>query len=186
MNHEERAAWIRRGIIALLAVIVVVGVWLFPEKKPPPATVAEAPKYDLEVVHFHQPGNPESDEIASSLAKIAVKYQKIVLVSQVDMTTHPAEAAAQGVKKAPSVIMSAGGKRVFAFRGKWAHAQIERKVDEILRGLKAVGKDWRPDVKGFDSGGKTAPGPPGVVAPSGNTKPVLPDPQSRETPAPKP
>jgi hypothetical protein len=31
----------------------------------------------------------------------------------------------------------------------WPHDKIERKVEEILRGLKRMGKDWRPQVKGM-------------------------------------
>ncbi len=209
MNHEERAAWIRRGIVVFLAVIVVMGVWLFPGKKAPPPLPVAAPKFDLEIQHFHQAGNPESDEIARSLSRIQEKYQKVLILKQVDMAAQAAEAAAQGVKKAPSVIMMVEGKRVFAFQGKWPHSQIERKVDEILRGLKAVDKDWRPDVQGIDQGGKVtlpqsgspAKAPPGAVppsgkpkpaapagmtVPSGNSKPALPDPQPREAPLPKP
>lgn len=160
MTHEERATWIRRAIIAFLALVVAAGVWFYPKpQKPVTTTAVETMKYDLEITHYHQPGNPESDQVAASLANIGKKYQKIVLIKQVDIVANPLEAKAQGVKTAPSVIMMAGETRAFAFRGPWPQAQIEHKVEEILRGLKAVGKDWRPDVKGFAPGNNATPKP---------------------------
>jgi hypothetical protein len=41
---------------------------------------------------------------------------------------------------------------VFEFSGLWDYPAIERKVEEVLRGLERVGKDWLPDVKGMQRG----------------------------------
>jgi hypothetical protein len=164
MTHEERATWIRRIFFVFLALAVVAGVWLYPKPKAPVTTRPhEVIQYDLEITHYHQPGNPESEKIAESLAKIGKKYERIVLIQSVDITANPQAAKANGVKKAPSVIMMAGKQRAFAFQGPWPQPQIERKVEEILRGLKAVGKDWRPDVKGLKPDANlppTNPSPP--------------------------
>ena len=36
MTNEERANWIRRGIILFIAVVIVLGVMFFPKKPAPP------------------------------------------------------------------------------------------------------------------------------------------------------
>jgi len=60
--------------------------------------------------------------------------------------------------------MMAGEVRACKFQGLWTQSQVERKVEEILRGLKRVDKDWRPDVKGMQPGANTAPAPPAKPA----------------------
>jgi hypothetical protein len=47
------------------------------------------------------------------------------------------------------VIIISGKEKVFEFQGLWSQAQVEQKVDEILRGLKRMTKDWRPAVPGM-------------------------------------
>ncbi|MCU0750244.1 MAG: thioredoxin domain-containing protein, partial [Akkermansiaceae bacterium] len=149
-----------------MAVVVVVGALLYPTPKPEPKAVAtqEEAKHDLEIIHFHLPQNPESEQIADSLNKIAKKYGEQILVTRVDINAEPERAKAEKVTKPPKVVMMAGTVRACRFQGVWTEAQIERKVEEILRGLKRVGKDWRPDVAGMENA-PTKPGIPGQAAP---------------------
>jgi hypothetical protein len=175
VTHEERANWIRRGIILLLAIGVAAGVWFYPERKPPPAaaeSAADAVHYDLEIFLYHQPGNADSEQMAASLAKVAEKYSKQVRLNVVDITAHPEKAAAEKVTRPPKTVMMVGEIRACKFQGVWTERQIQLKVDEILHGLERMGKDWRPDVKGMQNAPAGVPGAPGVPAPPG--KPAAP------------
>lgn len=154
MTHEERAAWIRRIFILLLTAGILAGVWYYRESEPPPPPAVASKNYDMEIIHYHAPGNPESVEIAESLNAIGKKYAMQVLVTRVDIVANPVLAKTRGVKSAPRVSMMTGGTEAFAFQGVWPRDQIERKVEEILRGLKRVGKDWLPEVKGMQPAGK--------------------------------
>jgi hypothetical protein len=167
MTHEERAVWIRRGIVLFIAIAVVLGVLFYPKKPAPPpkAQAKEEITYDIEILHFHQQKNSESDQIADSLAKIAKKYGKQILVTTVDITAEPERAKVEKVTKAPKVVMMAGEIRACKFQGVWTQAQIERKVEEILRGLKRMGKDWRPDVQGMKPATGPANAPPSTAPP---------------------
>ncbi len=172
MTHEERATWIRRGFLLFLAVIVASGAWFYPEKKPKPAaTETEGPKHLIEILHFHQPGNAESETLADHLSRIEEKYGGQVLVTRIDVNAHPERAREEKVTKPPKVVMMAGELRACKFQGLWTKAQIEFKVEEILRGLKRMGKDWRPDVQGMKpTTGESAaapapPAPPRSAAP---------------------
>jgi hypothetical protein len=159
MTHEQRAIWIRRGIILSVSIGVLLGVWLFPEKKPeakPVAAAAGEAKHLIEILHFHLPGNPESEVIAGHLAKVQTKYGEQLLVTRVDVQKDPERAKAEKVTKPPKVVMMAGTVRACKFQGVWTQVQIERKVDEILHGLKRMGKDWRPDVQGMQSAQQAA------------------------------
>ena len=192
MTHEERATWIRRGFVLFVAVCVVVGVLLYPSKKPEAkndsANAAEA-THDLEIIHFHLPKNPESETMADYLNKVETKYNGQVLVTRVDIAADPERAKAEKVTKPPKVVMMAGTVRACKFQGLWTQAQIERKVEEILRGLKRMGKDWRPEVAGMQTapegpkiptfGNKPAangtPAPAPAGAPANPTPPAQPD-----------
>lgn len=163
MTHEMRATWIGRAFLLFLAAGVGIGVWVYPKPKASTAaatTEAEMLEYDLEIIHYHLPANPESEQIAESLNKVGKKYGAQVLVTRVDIAANPAAAAAEKVTKPPKVVMMAGTVRACKFQGVWTQAQIERKVEEILRGLKRVGKDWRPDVKGMQPSAEPLPPPP--------------------------
>lgn len=150
MTHEERANWIRRGIILFIAIGVLLGVWFYPEKKPEVRQAEQVQaKHLIEILHFHLPGNPESEALADSLNRIQAKYGGLVLVTRVDIQKEPDRAKAEKVTKPPKVVMMAGEIRACKFQGVWTQAQIERKVDEILHGLERMGKDWRPDVQGM-------------------------------------
>lgn len=159
MTHEERANWIRRGIILFIAIGVLLGVWFYPEKKPEPKQVAasqEQAKHLIEVLHFHLPGDPDSEKLADSFNKVETKYSGLVLVTRIDVQKEPERAKAEKVTKPPKVVMMAGEVRACKFQGLWTQAQIELKIDEILHGLERMGKDWRPDVKGMQSATPTA------------------------------
>lgn len=158
MTHEERAKWITRGFLLFLAVALLTGAWFFPETKPKEDTAKEDTiKYDLEIFHYHEPGNPESEQIADNLNRVGRLYDKYVKVTRVDITAHPELAAAEKVTKPPKVVMMAGETRACKFQGVWTFDQIELKVREILRGLKRVGADWRPEVQGMQPGTDVAP-----------------------------
>ena len=108
----------------------------------------------MEIIHYHEPDNPQSTEIAKTLNEIGKKYAMQVLVTRVDIAANPLLAKTRGVKSAPHVSMMTGQTEAFAFTGVWPRDQIERKVEEILRGLRRVGKDWLPEVKGMQPAGK--------------------------------
>lgn len=161
-----------------MAVVVVVGALLYPTPKPEPKAVAtqEEAKHDLEIIHFHLPQNPESEQIADSLNKIAEKYGEQILVTRVDINAEPERAKAEKVTKPPKVVMMAGTVRACKFQGVWTYGQIERKVEEILRGLKRVGKDWRPDVAGMENAPNkpAVPGQPAGPSPASTGAATLP------------
>lgn len=152
MTHEERATWIRRIFILFLSTGVIAGAWFYRKTElppPPPPPAATATDYDMEIIHYHDPDSPQSVQIALSLNEIGKKYAMQVLVTRVDIRANPLVAKTRGVKSAPHVSMMTGKTEAFAFQGVWPRDKIERKVEEILRGLKRVGKDWRPEVKGM-------------------------------------
>ena len=102
-------------------------------------------------IHFHTPNQPESENIADSLNRIAYKYCKQVLVVRVDVTSASggAWAGLENVSRTPDVLMTAAKQRACRFQGVWPYLQIEKKVDQILFGLERVDKNWRPEVKGM-------------------------------------
>ncbi|MEO5917317.1 MAG: thioredoxin domain-containing protein [Luteolibacter sp.] len=153
MTHEERAKQIKRIFFLVLAVAIIAGVYFYPapvDKKP-----ATAAKQDdrLVIYHFHLPKDPASEQIADTLNKVQTKYEKYVIVNRVDFQQHPEIAKQQGVTKPPHVVIFAGTQKVFEFQGLWSQVQVERKVEEILRGLKRIDKNWRPPVAGMKPAG---------------------------------
>jgi thioredoxin-like negative regulator of GroEL len=161
VTHEERAKWITRGFLLFLAVGILAAVWFYPDKKPPVAAAGIVARHDLEIVHYHLPGNPESERLADYLNAIEAKYKSgQVLVTRVDITARPDLAKAEKVTKPPKVVMMAGEVRACKFQGVWTQVQIERKVEEILRGLKRHGKNWRPEVQGMQTAPNATPAPP--------------------------
>lgn len=103
----------------------------------------------LAIIHHHLPGDPASEQLADILNKVQKKFGKLVIISRVDFKAHPEIAKAHGVTKPPHVIIISGKEKVFEFQGLWSQAQVEQKVDEILRALKRMTKDWRPAVPGM-------------------------------------
>ena len=143
---------IKRIFFLVLASSIGAGVYFFPEKKvEKPATATTAPVTDnrLVVVHHHLPDDPASEQIADILNKVGKKYEKYLVVNRVDIKKSPELAKAQGVTKAPHVIVLSGSEKVYEFQGPATQIQVERKVEEILRGLKRIDKNWRPPVQGM-------------------------------------
>jgi thioredoxin-like negative regulator of GroEL len=106
------------------------------------------------IIHCHAPGNPESEQMADILNNIARRYGDQVKVIRVDIIAHPEFAKAEKVASPPKIVLTAGIKRQSELQGLWPQKSVEQKVDEILRGLKRVGKDWLPEVKGMQPAGK--------------------------------
>lgn len=155
MTHEERASLIKKILLVGVLIAIVAGAWIYrksaaiPPKELEKALVTKSAESGLAIVHHHLPGDPASEQLADILNKVQEKYGKLVIVSRVDSKLHPEISKAQGVTKPPHVIMISGEEKVFEFQGLWSQAQVERKVDEILRGLKRMPKDWRPSVPGM-------------------------------------
>jgi thiol-disulfide isomerase/thioredoxin len=108
------------------------------------------------IIHCHAPGNPASEQMADILNNIARRYGDQVKVIRVDVIAFPEFAKAEKVTSPPKVVLTAGVRRESEIQGLWPQKSVEQKVDEILRGLKRVGKDWRPEVKGMQPAGKPA------------------------------
>lgn len=113
------------------------------------------------IIHCHVPGNPASEQMADILNNISRRYGDQVKVIRVDIIAHPEFAKVEKVASPPKIVLTAGIKRESELQGLWPQKSVEQKVDEILRGLKRVGKDWLPEVKGMQPAGKPAkPTPP--------------------------
>jgi thioredoxin-like negative regulator of GroEL len=112
------------------------------------------------IIHCHAPGNPESEQMADILNNIARRYGQQVKVIRVDITAYPEFAKTEKVARPPKLILTAGSERASELQGLWPQPQVEQKVDEILRGLKRVSKDWLPEVKGMQPMSKSAPPTP--------------------------
>ncbi|MEO7099726.1 MAG: thioredoxin family protein [Luteolibacter sp.] len=156
MTHEERAIVIKRILLLVLATAVVTAVWFYPKPVKKVETKAEAappPDTALQIADYHIPGDPNCEKMAEILNKVQKKYDRLVHVTFIDVKAHPELAKAEGVTKAPHVIISADKNKVFEFEGVWNQEQVERKVEEILRGLKRVDKNWRPTVAGMKPAG---------------------------------
>lgn len=156
MTHEERAKLIKRIFMPLLFAAIVAGVWFYPKSgagDPVEKAVTTSPENGLLIVLHHLPGDPASEQMAEILSRVQTKYGKQVIVSQVDFKLHPETSKAQGVTQPPHVVIISGTEKVFDFQGPWPQAKVEFKVEEILRGLKRVGKDWRPPVPGMKPAG---------------------------------
>lgn len=154
MTHEERASRIKKVFFVGLVLAIVAGVWFYPKPAAEaPVEAVVSPENGLALVHYHLPGDPASEQLADILNKVQRKYGKLVIVSRVDIKLQPQAAKAQGVSRAPHVIIIAGKQKVFEFQGLWSQPQVEQKIDEILRGLKRMGKDWRPPVSGMKPAG---------------------------------
>ncbi len=153
MTNEQRAKIIKRVFFLVLTLAVVAGVWFYPKEKIVEVVLPPAPENGLLIVHHHQPGDKSSEQLADILNKVQKKYGKLVIVQRLEFGKNPQTAKAQGVTKPPHVVMIARDKKVFDFQGLWTQQQVEQKVEEILRGLKRMTKDWRPPVPGMKPAG---------------------------------
>ena len=160
MTNERRASLIKNIFLLVLVGAVVGGALKYKKHKIPPAEkvarTTVAPVEDpLEIVEYTMPGEPGSDQMWEILNKVQKKYGRLVIISRVDAKAYPEVARAAGVTKVPHIVISAAKHKEFEFQGLWAQSQVERKVDEILRGLKRVGADWRPAVPGMQPAGSS-------------------------------
>lgn len=106
------------------------------------------PDGGVAIIHCHLPGDPASEQLADTFNLIQKKYGKLVAVTRVGFPAQPTDWQAQGIKL-PYVMMIVGKESVFQFQGLWSYSQVEKKVEEIIFGLRRVGKDWRPVVPGM-------------------------------------
>lgn len=108
-----------------------------------------SPDKGVAIIHCHLPGDPASEQLADHLNQIRKKYGKLVTVTRVGFTTQPKDWQAQKGVTLPYVMMIAGTENVFQFQGLWSYAKLEKKVEEVIHGVRRVGKDWRPVVPGM-------------------------------------
>lgn len=148
MDHEERAKVIKRIFYLVLAIAILTGVYFYPKPKVDKPTL-EVPNDALIIEHYHLPGDAASEQIADTFNKIQKKYDKLVEVRRIDAKKQPEIAKTQGITKLPHVVFTFEKRKVYEFQGLFSEEQIEKKVDEILRGLKRIDKDWRPPVSGM-------------------------------------
>lgn len=149
MTNEQRAKIIKRVFFLGLTLAIVAGVWFYPKPKIEEVVLPPSPENGLLIVLHHQPADKTSEQLSGILDKVQKKYGKLVIVKRLDFGKNPQTAKAHGVTKAPHVVMISREKKVFDFQGLWTQQQVEQKVDEILRGLKRMTKDWRPPVPGM-------------------------------------
>ena len=103
----------------------------------------------VKILHFHLPGNADSELVADHLNTVAVKYNIQVLVVRLDVSFHAGLAALEKVANRPKTLIYADARRTCEFEGAQTLDWIYKRVDEALWGLRRVGKDWRPEVKGM-------------------------------------
>lgn len=109
----------------------------------------KSPDRGVAIIHCHLPGDPASEQLADTFNQIQKKYGKLVTVTRVGFATQPKDWQAQKGVTLPYVMMIAGTENVFQFQGLWSYAKVEKKVEEVIFGLRRVGKDWRPAVPGM-------------------------------------
>jgi hypothetical protein len=111
-------------------------------------TVA-SPNKGVAIVHCHLPGDPASEQLADTFNSIQKKYGKLVSVIRVGFPAQPADWQAQKGIRLPYVMMIVGTENAFQFQGLWPLPKVEKKVEELISGVRRVGKDWRPIVPGM-------------------------------------
>ena len=150
MTIEQRASLIKWSFWTLVIAGIIIGVFVYRKStEEPPPDIRPIAENGLELILHRVPGEKDSDELSAILEKVERKYGKLLIVRRVDFKRHPEVSKAQGVVKTPHVIINTKTGRAFEFQGLWTQPQIEMKVDEILRGLKRMTKDWRPPVPGM-------------------------------------
>jgi len=147
MTHEERSKWINRAFLLLLAAGIVSGVWFYRDRleeiRLPQASVVQ-PKHELEILHFHLPGQKDSEALADHLNHVEKKYCSQVLVTRLDVRSNAERVKKENVRYTPEVIILQGEATAFRFQGLWPKARIEERVEEILRGLRRMEEGWMP------------------------------------------
>ena len=148
MTREQRTEWLRRSIVAAIFIGIATAAWLYREDiaqlREAPRAIAPAPKHELDLIHFHQPGNPQSEQMADHLNALRTKYTGQILVTRIDVAGDPQRAASERIQRFPTVLVMASSSRELEIQGLWPRERIEQKVEEILRGLRPMSKDWIP------------------------------------------
>lgn len=108
-----------------------------------------SPGKGVAIVHFHLPGDLASEKLADVFNVIQKKYGKLVSVIRVGFPAQPLDWQAQRGIKLPYVMMIVGTENAFQFQGLWPQPRVEKKVEELIFGVRRVGKDWRPVVPGM-------------------------------------
>jgi hypothetical protein len=147
MTTEQRSKWAYRALMLIIASAVVCGVWLYREKianMTPPVSFAAGPKHSVEILHFHLPGQPDSETLADHLNHVENRFFGQVLVTRIDVRSNPERVKAEQIRSTPEVIILKGNTTAFRFQGLWPRARIEQRVEEILRGLRRMEKGWMP------------------------------------------
>lgn len=108
-----------------------------------------SPDKGVAIVHCHLPGDPASEQLADIFNTVQRKYGKLVSVIRVGFPAQPADWQARKGIKLPYVMMIVGTENAFQFQGLWPLPKVEKKVEELIFGVRRVGKDWRPVVPGM-------------------------------------
>ena len=121
-----------------------------PPTEPERVTKPAASQYRrVTILHCHLPGNPASEQMADVFNSIQKKYGNLVTVIRAGFPAQPADWQKQKRISLPYVIMIVGSENAYQFQGLMPLPQVEKKVEELIFGVRRVGKDWRPDVPGM-------------------------------------
>ena len=172
MTSQEKANWIRRlfsltliagAVAAGLFFVMPSGWWKGWLKKPKSGlqvtkeNIAEvqASPGKLTVTNMMLDGNPDAEKLKEVLKQLQEnKYGEKVVIAELDATTQPELAAAQGVETeefAGHLDFHANGKKLGQLVKNTDAAVVEQTIDRLLAGLlQRIDKDWLPTVPGME------------------------------------
>ncbi|MGL4401701.1 MAG: hypothetical protein ACRCXD_17710 [Luteolibacter sp.] len=101
------------------------------------------------ILHCHLPGNPASEQMADVFNAIQKKYPMHLKVIRAGFPAQPVDWQKQRGISLPYVIMIVDSEKAFQFQGLMPLSKVEKKVEELIFGVRRVGKDWRPVVPGM-------------------------------------
>jgi hypothetical protein len=110
---------------------------------------AAGPGEFVTILHCHLPGNPASEQMADVFNSIRKKYPMHVKVIRAGFPAQPVDWQRQRGISLPYVIMIVGTEQAYQFQGLMPLSQVEKKVEELIFGVRRVGRDWRPSVPGM-------------------------------------
>lgn len=108
-----------------------------------------SPDKGVAIVHYHLPGDPASEQLADVFNAIQKKYGALVKVVRIGFTAQPVDTPTAKAITLPFVVMIVGTENVFQFQGLWPLARVDKKVQELVFGVRPMSKDWRPPVSGM-------------------------------------
>jgi hypothetical protein len=108
-----------------------------------------SPDKGVAIVHYHLPGDPSSEQLADVFNAIQKKYGPLVKVVRIGFPAQTSDKPTTRAIKLPFVVMIVGTENVFQFQGLWPLAQVDKKVQELVFGVRPMNKDWRPPVSGM-------------------------------------